>query len=462
MKRLLLSALCAFCTASALFSQTEVSGVYVGGHIRRERPSTITKLRNSGFTYVILFNVHVDTDGTLMTDGETICKDGEYVFSKTQPYYQQDVKNLKTSPTSISRVEICIGGWGNDSYNHIRDLINKEGTGTSTILYRNFKALKEAIPEIDAVNNDDENCYDVTTAAKFHVMMYKLGYNTTLAPYTNKTFWTQLNTKIRTSAPKAVDRVMIQCYDGGAGNVNSVGSWTFTGVKNRHAGLMYYSNDWSVEKNLAQFQTWADQGVAVGGFVWVYNDESWDLNAWASGMNRGFGQAVTPDDQVAIRCYSENNYGGYCVALPEGTFTQADLARYGIKANDISSIELVDDFYRARIYTGQACTGSYMLVSRSRNKLTTNFNDKVCSIKVEANPTAITGIDEKEPLTLRMEGSDVLVENGDGQLLCVYDLSSKVVLQTPVTSDAHSVPLAHLTHGSYIIRVADKSIKVIL
>ena len=97
------------------FAQKEVSGVYVGGHIRRERPGTITKLRNSGFTYVILFNVHVDPDGTLKTDGETICKDGVYVFQKTQPNYQQDIRNLKTAPTSISRIDICIGGWGNDA-----------------------------------------------------------------------------------------------------------------------------------------------------------------------------------------------------------------------------------------------------------------------------------------------------------------------------------------------------------
>ncbi|MBP3229278.1 MAG: hypothetical protein J6M40_00860 [Prevotella sp.] len=47
------------------------SGVYVGGHIRRERPATITTLKNSGFTYVILFNVSVEADGTLTTDGET-------------------------------------------------------------------------------------------------------------------------------------------------------------------------------------------------------------------------------------------------------------------------------------------------------------------------------------------------------------------------------------------------------
>mgnify|MGYP003315712014 CR=1 FL=1 len=57
-----------------------VSGIYVGGHIRRARPNTITKLKESGFTYAILYNVHGTQDGTLKTDGETICENGEYVF----------------------------------------------------------------------------------------------------------------------------------------------------------------------------------------------------------------------------------------------------------------------------------------------------------------------------------------------------------------------------------------------
>ena len=61
------------------------TGVYVGGHIRRERPGTIEKLRNSGFTYIILFNINVEPDGTLTTDGETVCKDGKYVFGTRNP-----------------------------------------------------------------------------------------------------------------------------------------------------------------------------------------------------------------------------------------------------------------------------------------------------------------------------------------------------------------------------------------
>ena len=199
MKYFFLTVICMLLAFADALAQNEVSGVYVGGHIRRERPNTITTLRNSGFTYVILFNVHVDPDGTLKTDGETICKDGVYVFQKTQPYYQQDIANLKKAPTSITRIDICIGGWGNDAYTNIKNLVKSQGTGPNSILYRNFKALKEAVPEIDAVNNDIEQDYDVESGAKFHIMMYDLGYKTTLAPYTYKSYWT--------SAPRSVQRV---------------------------------------------------------------------------------------------------------------------------------------------------------------------------------------------------------------------------------------------------------------
>lgn len=404
MKRFILLALVIIFTFFDTFAQREVSGIYAGGHIRRGRPGTITKLRESGFTYLILFNVNVESDGTLTTDGETICKNGQYVFAETQPFYQQDVADLKAEHSSIQRIEICIGGWGNGSYGNIRNLINSQGTSATSILYKNFRALKQAVPEIDAVNNDQEQDYDVESAAKFHIMMYNLGYKTTFAPYTNYSYWNNLNNKIRASKPKAVDRVMVQCYDGGAGNLNNVGSWNFTGISERHPGLLDYSNDWSVERNLAQFQTWKDQGVATGGFVWLFNDgydETWDMNAWASGLNRIFGAVTVPDDEVAVRLYSEKNYGGYCVSLPPGTYHIGDLARYGLKANDLSSLELIDNFYQIRLYTNKDCTGSRALRKASAKTLGTNDN-KYNSIIIEPNPTGIssptTGEDDEETI----------------------------------------------------------------
>lgn len=416
MKRinLLLLSLLALCQLPVL-SQTEikpVSGVYVGGHIRRERPKTITTLRESGFTYALLFNVHVDADGTLMTDGETICKNGQYVFHNEEPNYQQDIKDLKTAPTSIQRIEIVIGGWGNDSYDHIRDLINAKGTGSTTMLYKNFKALKEAIPEIDAVNNDDEHCYDVETGAKFHVMMYDLGYKTTLAPYTYMSYWQSLCNKIRSSKPDAVDRIMVQCYDGGAGNVNSVGSWTFTGVSERHAGLMYYSNDWNVDKNVEQFQKWADDGVASGGFVWVYNSEEWDLNAWASGMNRVYKAANFPDDDAMVEVFSGTNYTGYSVKLPVGTFTKGDLAVYGLKANDLESIKILKPGASARVYKTNNNTGSSYQYKGNKKTIISTYKNLVCSITVAyEDPTAIT------ETTSQKDNEDTMVYTIDGKVL---------------------------------------------
>ena len=416
MKRISLSFLSIFALGQMnAEAQTEiktVSGVYVGGHIRRERPQTITNLKYSGFTYALLFNVHVDPDGTLKTDGETICKDGRYVFSETQPYYQQDVKDLKTAPTSIQRIEIVIGGWGNDSYDNIKNLINKNGTGSTTMLYRNFKALKDAVPEIDAVNNDDEHCYDVETGAKFHIMMCNLGYKTTLAPYTYKTYWQNLCTKIRATKSKAVDRIMVQCYDGGAGNVNQVGSWTFTGVTERHAGLMYYSNDWSVDKNLEQFQKWKDDGVASGGFVWVYNSEEWDLNAWASGMNRVYKAVEVSDEDAMIEVFSGTAYKGYSVKLPVGKFTKADLAVYGMKANDIESIKILKEGVTARLYKTVNNSGLGSIIKADRKTLSGN-NNLINSITVEyEDPVGIIDIEG-----VKSEKHDDAVYNLNGQRL---------------------------------------------
>ena len=70
------------------------SGIYICGHFRRDRTKTVTVLKASGFTFGILFNVHVETDGTLTTDGEVICKDGKYVFDQKIAGYPNDIAQV--------------------------------------------------------------------------------------------------------------------------------------------------------------------------------------------------------------------------------------------------------------------------------------------------------------------------------------------------------------------------------
>ena len=349
------------------------TGVYVGGHIRRERPGTIEKLRNSGFTYIILFNINVEPDGTLTTDGETVCKDGKYVFGNTQPNYVSDIKKLKQAPTTISRIEICIGGWGNKSFSRIKELINSHGVGSGTILYKNFKALKNAIPEIDAVNNDDEHCYDVATAVKFHQMMYKLGYKTTIAPYTNRSFWENLVSQLGDRC----DRVLIQCYDGGAGNNPS--DWHF-GNRAVHAGRMNYQEG-GVDACVAQMESWKKNNGVSGGFIWLYNDETWNLNQWATRMLRVFGTKKCDDNIASL--YADSDYRGYSKSLGEGSYTQADLAMYGISAKDISSLKVTKGF-KVTIYEDDNFNGKSKSYTASESFVGEEWNDKMSSLKVEA------------------------------------------------------------------------------
>ena len=350
------------------------TGVYVGGHIRRERPGTIEKLRNSGFTYIILFNINVEPDGTLTTDGETVCKDGKYVFGNTQPNYVSDIKKLKQAPTTISRIEICIGGWGNESFRRIKELINSHGVGSGTILYKNFKALKNAIPEIDAVNNDDEHCYDVATAVKFHQMMYELGYKTTIAPYTNRSFWENLVSQLGDRC----DRVLIQCYDGGAGNNPS--DWHL-GNRAVHAGRMNYQGG-GVDACVAQMESWKKNNGVSGGFIWLYNDETWNLNQWATRMLRVFGTKKC-DDSIAI-LYADSDYRGYSKSLGEGSYTQADLAMYGISAKDISSLKVTKGF-KITLYENADFTGNSKSWTTDASFVGGDWNDKACSVRIEPN-----------------------------------------------------------------------------
>ena len=331
MKRFLTALALIACHLTVCLAQN--TGVYVGGHIRRERPKTVETLKKSGFTYVILFNVSVETDGTLTTDGETICKDGQYVFANQQPYYVEDVKALKTWPTAIERIEICIGGWGNESYNRIRDLVNSQGVGHNSIMYRNFKALKDAIPEIDAVNNDDEHCYDAATAVKFHTMMYDLGYKTTVAPYTNKSFWQSLVNGLNGNRKGACDRVLIQCYGGGI--YNNPSDWKLGGLP-VHAGRENYQTN--METSIAQMDTWRQNNGVVGGFVWVYNDDTWNLNKWASQMNRVFPAKTVTNPVVTL--YTGSSFTGDAIQLGVGEYCCGELSTYGLADKSIMSYRM--------------------------------------------------------------------------------------------------------------------------
>jgi hypothetical protein len=277
------------------------SGIYVGGHFRRERPATIDILKASGFTYAILFNIHVEPNGDLKMDGDLMCSNGSYVFGAKHPYYVADVNSLKTGTTTIKRVESCIGGWLSPSYTNIKNLINSQGTGTGSILYKNFQALRKAIPSIDAINCDDEETYDASTCIKFFVMLRDIGFKATLAPYTNPSFWTNVASSINSQRPGTVDRIDLQCYDGGANN--NPCNWNFGSIP-VYAGLSYFDSKATIQTKLTNWKN--NCSNVKGGFIWVYNENSTQPSEYAAVINPVFGLPAP----CAIRPYVSINNSG--------------------------------------------------------------------------------------------------------------------------------------------------------
>jgi hypothetical protein len=217
----------------------------------------------SGFTTLITFAMHVNADGTLIIGG-VACSNGVYLGPAN---WGSLIASLKTPPTTVTRYEVAIGGWEDTSYANIKSLVASQGTGTGSILYKNFQALKNAVPGIDAIDDDDELTYDLSSSTSFAQMLGTLGYKFTMVPYQNQSFWVSLKNNITDC-----DYVYVQCYEGGAGN--DPGQWrTALG-----SGVTVIGGQESNTANPATFRSWYLENDVPGGFYYpdvVFNNPSW-------------------------------------------------------------------------------------------------------------------------------------------------------------------------------------------
>ncbi|KAI0121850.1 hypothetical protein F4814DRAFT_445801 [Daldinia grandis] len=273
--------------ASATFNATASSSIRAIYLFKDVLKSNTASLKTSGFNSVIIFGVGILENGDIMYYSNTpgskdtlIASNGAYVGGTA---LSDKVRSFKTGDTGINRVEISMNS------QHVRELTRSPGTGAETTLYRNFEALKTAW-SLDAVNNDDESIYDVTSTAAFAKMLGTIGYKYTTAPYTNTGFWRSLTTQINSGLQEPnllLDRVYLQCYDGGAGN--DPGSWQSTlGMK--VVPLVWVTNDSKPSQGTtatqarSRFTGWNSRSAVAGGGYWNdYDIEKMGLSYTAYG-----------------------------------------------------------------------------------------------------------------------------------------------------------------------------------
>ena len=267
------------------------SAIFGGGPFYSGGDAVINDMRNSGFTTAILWTIHIEEDGSMIfNDKAVINQNGEYVGD---PEWGTRLAKLLKAPTTVDRIEFGIGAWGSKSWDNIKKLIDSEGIGTDSRLYKALKKLKE-ITGATAINYDDEYTYDVESTVQFSLMLDDLGLKVSLCPYTKNSYWQSVYSQVEAERPETIDRVYLQSYAGGAGN--SPSSWNqYFGSVNVSMGLWCKNgNNCSNGDSPAEIEAKIDseKNIISGGFIWLYDDikscsEHGKTQAYATAINRG-------------------------------------------------------------------------------------------------------------------------------------------------------------------------------
>lgn len=249
-------------------AQTGFTGIFGGGPFYKGNVApNITEIENSGFTEAIVWSVEVSSTGDLNFNGEfPLTSGGAYVGNSYYPNFPADMAQLKQG--TVKRVTFSVGSSNYGDWENITSLVESQGTGPSSILYKDFAALKAAIPALDAIDFDDENSYNSPTTIAFAIMLGNLGYHVMPDPYTNNSYWTSLVAQINTQLPGTVDGIHLQAYAGGAGNSPCTG-WNFGSVP-------VFPGLWDQNDTPSQVESimsgWHNQCGIIGGFMWLYDD----------------------------------------------------------------------------------------------------------------------------------------------------------------------------------------------
>ncbi|KAK3356503.1 hypothetical protein B0T25DRAFT_452118 [Lasiosphaeria hispida] len=234
--------------------------------------SNTTALQTSSFNTLIIFGVGILSNGDIKyysntpgTNDVLIASGGGYVGGDA---LAEKIRSFKArNGSSVDRIEISMNA------QNVKTLMGKPGPGEATPLYHNFNALKSAW-NLDAINNDDESIYDIASTVAFAKMLGNIGYRYTIAPYTNIRFWSTIKTQLNNGLKEPdllLDRIYLQCYDGGA--QNEPRSWQSTlGMK--VVPLVWVTNDSKPSQSTTaaqaktKFDSWNRSGSVSGGGYW--------------------------------------------------------------------------------------------------------------------------------------------------------------------------------------------------
>ncbi len=256
--------------AGTAAAQTGYIGILGGGPIYKRNLTNISELKKAGFTELLVWSVEVNAAGDLNLNGEfPLTSKGKYIGAKTWPHFAHDLQSIKSG--KVTRITFSVGSSNFGDFENIKALVDSQGTGKKSILYKDFAALAAALP-VDAIDFDDENGYDSESTVKFAVMLGKLGYHVTINPYINNSYWTSVVSQINGQVPGLVHAVHLQNFAGGSGNSPCSG-WdfgdvpVFPGLSDQTSAPPFVTP----AEAEAKLKSWHAQCGITGGWLWIFD-----------------------------------------------------------------------------------------------------------------------------------------------------------------------------------------------
>ncbi len=437
----LLVLLAAFTSFPAAFATTVMNYGADGNDYFQFTTPSMPFDKSSGFTTLIAFAMHVDADGTLQIGGGPVCSNGVYIGPAN---WSSLINTVKTPPTTVTRYEVCIGGWLDSSYDNIKSLINSQGIGPGSILYRNFQALKSAVPGIDAINDDDEQTYDLNTTVGFANLLGGLGYKFTTAPYTAQSFWVSLNNSITNC-----DYIYLQCYAGGAGN-NPV-QWNSAFGH----GVKVIAGQESNTSNPATFRSWYLQTGTPGGFY--YPDVIFSSTHWSAAIIQANGLAPAMPTGLATVV------GGGRIKLSWDVVPGA--LSYNVKRSTSSGSEVTI----ASVSTANNAWPASNQFADSAPVAGTTYYYKVSAVNTNGESANSSEVSATQPVVAAWFKADAISGLGNGASLALWSDSSGhgfTAIQTTfsqrpiyVTSALNGLPVVRFSGGDSQVMTLNRPVQ---
>jgi len=206
---------------------TASTRIYAGGALAFGGQPAINDLLAAGYSTVIIWSVHVTTDGTLVLNDTQIVSGG--VYNEAKPM------NLPARLAQLHKagVEIIfsVGAGGTSDFTNIATLLGGQPGKSGNVIYDNFQALKQAMVaaggDIDAIDFDNEDNLEQSVMVNFGITLANAGYtNVTFCPYTGQSIWYgTMKALVAAQGNTFVNAIHLQCYSGGSGNINAVSDW---------------------------------------------------------------------------------------------------------------------------------------------------------------------------------------------------------------------------------------------